>query len=207
MNCLKCGDTGVKVSGEKCDCGVGLSIILPTSMKIPMQYQGVIFDKSFVREDISKEYSEYMTKLLDDFVDNTIITSMNVLICAPNNSSKTIWAYTLYGRLYAKGVRIPDLMDLMQARSLMLDYYAEDKETAALLNSAPVVIIKLPMDLPNKFTETMSTIIERRVRNNGSTIFMYNGAYKDLEAQDRFMKLKYIIGDGSFNTLLVKSFK
>ncbi len=176
-------------------------------MKIPLQYQGVMFDKELVRPDITDEYGKYMEALKDRLTRQAAILNLNVLLCAPANSGKTVWAYTVYGLLYSSGARVPELMDLMQARELMLNYYQEDRTAAELLSSAPVAIIKLPMDLPNKFSETMSTIIERRVRNNGSTVFMFNGEYKDIEAQDRFGKIKYIVGDGSFNSLLVKSFK
>lgn len=41
--CLKCGGTGLLVSGKACDCGAhGSRLVLPTHMKVPLQYQNVI---------------------------------------------------------------------------------------------------------------------------------------------------------------------
>ena len=204
--CLKCGNTGIMSNGEPCDCGIREPIVLPTCLNIPVQYQNVRFDRSFLRADLQGTYGNFMEKLLKDCTDNLHSFHKNVLICAPPNSGKTVWVYTLCGLLYARGIVMPDLMDLMQARDILLNYYGTDKDAIIKLSTAQIAVIKIPLDLPNKFPETISTIIERRVRSNCSTIFMYGGSYRDLEAQDKFGKLKPILGDGSYNTLSVNSF-
>lgn len=193
-------------NGEVCACGIKAKMILPISLKIPVQYQGVRFSKDFVNKKLDPNYGNFMHNLLNDCIQNLHTFQKNILICAPPNSGKTVWTYTLYSQMYAKGFVMPELMDLMEIRSLWLDYYTQDKEKVNLISSAKILVIKLPLDLPVKFPETMSTIIERRVRNNCSTIFLYGGSIKDLEAQDKFGKLQTIIGDGSFNSLCVKSF-
>lgn len=205
--CLSCGGTGIDALGNPCSCGCSKNeVILPTSLKIPMQYQSVKYDKAFIRSELQGTLGVFMERLLENAVSNLYTFHTNYIICAPANSGKTVWAYNLYGRLYAKGIAMPDLMDLMQVRKILLNYYNEDKEQEKLINSAKLMVVKLPQDLPDKFPETISMIIERRVRNNCSTFFLYNGSRKDLLAQDRFGKMKYLEGDGAYNTVCIESF-
>lgn len=205
--CIKCGDTGVLISGEKCDCGCIDNLILPTTMNIPSQYQNVRFDKCFLPQWLQSSYGECMDKLLVDCTNNLHTFHTNILICAPPNSGKTVFAYTVYGILYAKGQCIPRLMDIMEVREIMINYYNVNYEDIELLNMARVAIIKIPQDLPPKFAETISMIMERRVRNGNSTIFLFSGSQEDLLAQDRFGKFRALIGDGSYNSIKVKSWK
>lgn len=207
MACLKCGDTGVKANGDVCDCGYMEQIELPTSMSVPSQYQGVRFDKTFLPTYLQDDYGQYVEKLIKDCTQNLSVFNKNILICAPPNSGKTVFAYTVYGLLFAKGQEIPNLMDIMEVREILMNYYNADLDKIELLSTAKLAIIKIPQDLPNKFGETISMIIERRVRNNCTTIFLYSGSQEDLLAQDRFGKFKAIIGDGSYNSIDVKSWK
>lgn len=204
--CIKCCGTGVMANGNPCDCGARDNFKLPIILSIPSQYQGVKFDRTFLPNYLQDGYGSWMESLIHNLTTKTGYHK-NLLICAPPNSGKTIFAYTVYSILSSQGERIPKLIDLMEARDLLLSYYNVDIEEQSLLCTTKVAIIKVPMDLPNKFAETMSTIIERRVRNNGTTVFLYNGTKEDIIAQDRFGKFELLVGDGSYNSVQVTSWK
>lgn len=201
--CLRCGGTGITALGEKCDCGALTTVQIQVCLNIPVQYQGVRFSASLVPEWMPKNYGLFLEGLLDEYVRNTML-QRNYIICSPPNSGKTVWAYSLYTQLYSLGVVIPDIMDLMQARDVLLNLYYEDKNTLEKLSSSPVAVIKLPWDLPNKFPETISSIVERRVMSGCSTIFLFNGTKGDLIARDGFGKLSRLLGDGSYNSVCLK---
>lgn len=206
--CIKCGGTGVMANGEPCDCGAqGVQLVLPPHMKLPLQYQSIKYNKQFIRPEFRDTLGAFMEKLLRDIVTDLHSYSKNYIICSPANTGKTVWAYNLYTILYSKGENMPELLDLMQVREALLNYYGDNFELVDKINNAKVMVIRIPMDLPNKFVETISTIVDRRVRNSCSTIFIFNGSRNDLYAQDRFDKLKYLEGDGSFNTVCIKSFE
>lgn len=202
--CLRCGGTGIDGFGKPCPvCSKEKLQSLPTITTIPIQYQNVRFDRMFLPEPLQDTYGVYMEELIEKIVKQSGFYK-NILICNRPNTGKTIFAYTVYGLLYNKGVKIPEVKDIMEVREILLDYYG-DNETVDLWSTAKVAIIKIPSDIPNKLFDTVSTIIERRVRNNASTIFLYGGSKKDLVAQDRFNKLPYLEGDGSYNSLEIKS--
>ena len=205
--CLKCGGTGVRSDGSACDCGVVQKIIIPKYLAIPSQYQSVRFDRSFLSSSLQDSYGSFMEKLVSECVERPNQMNRNLLICAPPNSGKTVFAYTVYGMLYAKGVRTLRFMDIVEARQTLLDYYNTDLEMLELFNQTPIVILKIPMDVPPRFPEIIGTIIERRVRSGHSTIFLYDGTGDDLLAQDRFGKLKSFLGDGSYHSIELKSWK
>lgn len=206
--CLKCGGTGILASGELCDCGVKTTkLVLPPHMKVPLQYQSIQYNKMFIHRELQPTLGVFMEKLLNDITTDLYSYSKNYIICSPANTGKTVWAYNLYSLLYSKGENMPEILDLMQVREVLLNYFTDNLELLDKVNNAKIMVVRIPMDLPNKFVDTISTIVDRRVRNNCSTIFIYNGTRNDLYAQDRFCKLRFLEGDGSFNTLCIKSFE
>ena len=205
--CLKCGGTGLLVNGNSCDCNATRGKVVPVVLEVPVQYQGLKFNKLMLPKDLQNDYGTYLSNLYEDLLTGHS-TSKNVLICAPPNSGKTVFAYSLYAELINQGYTVMDLIDLIEARELLQSsYYNLDKDKVALLSSADIAFIKIPLDLPQKFSEIISTIIERRVRYDGTTIFLYSGSQSDIEAQDRFGKFKSLLGDGSFNSLKVCSWE
>lgn len=206
--CEKCANSGQRANGEPCDCGAqGVELIVPPHISIPLQYQTVKYNKIFVRQELQGTLGVFMENLLKEITQNLHAYCKNYVICAPANSGKTVWTYNLYSILYSKGEDVPELMDLMQVRDTVVNYYNEDTALLNRINNSKIMVVRIPMDLPNKFVETMSTIVDRRVRNNCSTIFLYNGTRNDLYAQDRFEKLRFLEGDGSYNTVCIKSFE
>jgi len=89
----------------------------------------------------------------------------------------------------------------------MNDLYNVDQDAYDLLVKSPIAIIKVPMDVPSRFSETMVTIIDLRLRHNGRTIFLFDGSKEDLINLDRFNKFKPLLGDGSYHSLAVYSYK
>ena len=213
--CLRCGGTGSVficddegniIGKEPCDCGIQETIVLPTSLKVPTQYQDIRFSKYNLKTELQEYYGSYIENLIKEITNTAGQLNKNILICAPPNSGKTVMAYTVIGQLFFKDVRIPEVLDLMQVRDTLMARYNVDERLMVAISTAPIMFIKIPMDVPNRFAETMSTIVERRVRANGSTIFLFNGSNFDLEALDTFGKYKRLLGDGSFNSILLKDF-
>lgn len=205
--CLRCGGTGITALGERCSCSAGQEESVPVCLSIPFQYQGVKFSKNLVPEWMPAAYGKFMEDLMDECTSGLTNFRKNYIICSPPNTGKTVWAYSLYSQLFSRGAAIPEVMDLMQAREVLLNFYYDDKHALELLSSAPVAVIKVPWDLPNKFPETISTIVERRVMAGCSTIFMFNGTKNDLVARDNFGKLTRLLGDGSYNSVCLKEWE
>ena len=203
--CLKCGGSGF-LAGNKIPCPVCSKEreVVPIVYGIPAQYQGVHFDKSFLPEKEQKEYGTFMEELLNTIVSDYAFYQKNMIICNRPNSGKTVWAYNLYSMLSSKGYEIPQLRDIAEVREIMTSF--TDKEAANLYNTARCAIIKIPRDIQPWLFDSISMIIERRVRNNGFTIFLYGGTEEDLKYCDKYGRLKDIKGTGAYNTVKVCSF-
>lgn len=202
--CLKCGGTGITVDGLPCDCREHGKVNVPLVLEIPAIYQNVEFSALLLPPDIDKSYGLELEGIIDRIL-KTGTYPVNLLICSPPNHGKTVFAYSVVRAQYMKGLPIPEVMDIIEAKELMFsNSYNEDTilRKDKLVKSS-VAIIKLPLDLPAKFAETMSTIIERRVRNGGVTIFLYGNRVSALRAQDKYGTLSSIIRDGSYNSLKV----
>lgn len=205
QDCIVCGGTGVTVSGEPCpNCSKMEESYVPVVAGIPVQYQGVSFDKSFLPSAMSATYGEFLEELLCTIVRDASFYQKNLLICSRPNSGKTIWAYNLYANLIQKGYKTPPLMDVLEARDALSSY--DNKETGLLLSSARCAIIKIPRDVPYWLFDSIYSITERRVRNGGFTIFLYGGTIEELVAADKNHTLSHIRGSGAYNTIKVESF-
>lgn len=202
--CLKCGDTGIDSNGDPCSCGAGNDIELPLILEIPEQYQHGLFDMSFLPGWLHGSYGNVLSGIITT-VRTTLDYKLNVLICAPPNSGKTTFAYTVYKYMYNGQQSMPEVLDLNEVRKLLNDLYnrSDDYE---LLKRAKLAIIKIPMDVPTKFVEAMISILDLRSRNSGHTIFMYDGSKQDLINQDKYDKLQYIEGDGNYHTVKIFSY-
>ena len=205
MSCLMCGGSGKLVNGSICpECGKTLNAEVPITAGIPLQYQGVSFDKSFLPDKLQKPYGEFMENLMLEIIANMNIYQKNLLICSRPNSGKTVWAYNLYSHFASRGLSVTPIKDILEVRSILTSYSLA--EQAELFSSARCSIIKIPRDIQPWTFDTISTLIERRVRNNGFTIFLYGGKEEDLKSQDKFGRLSDIKGTGAFNTIKVYSF-
>lgn len=207
MTCIKCGGTGILANGEMCDCGVATEFFLPVCMDIPAQYQNLQFDARLVPQDMPCDYGRYISELMRECCGNMMQLCRNILICSPPNTGKTVFAYTVLSFLYRKGVEVFSLRDILEVREVLMNPYRGKQDEVGLLTRTPIAFIKIPLDLPPKLAATMSTVVERRVRHGNSTIFLYGGSKEDIFAQDTFGNLQALLGDGSYNTILVKSWR
>lgn len=203
--CLICGGTGITADGKPCpNCSSVEAKTAPIVAGIPAQYQGVGFDKSFLPTNMQGEYGEFMEDLANSIINDLPFYQKNMIICSRPNSGKTIWAYSLYAKMIAKGYPTPPLMDIVEARNAMNSY--DDKDLSRLLSTSRCAIIKIPRDMQFWMFDSMSYIIERRVRSNGFTIFLFGGTVEDLNMLDKNKVLSYLRGSGSYNTVKVESF-
>lgn len=205
INCLKCSGSGTMGNQQPCpDCMPGIVRNIPIVQGIPVQYQSAKFDKKFLPEKEQAKYGEFMENLLYTIINDSNYYQKNLLICSRPNSGKTVWAYTLIAQLTAKGYEIPNLKDIVEVRQIMSSY--DNKDENILWSTARCAIIKIPRDIQPWLLDSIPTIIERRVRSNGFTIFLYGGTREDLMQADRYEKLKFVVGNGSYNTLKIESF-
>lgn len=204
--CLLCGGSFKMVNGQPCpNCKPDLKMV-PKSMCIPIQYQGVKFDSSFIPMKMQKDYGTYMDKLMKEIVTNIGVFQKNILICSRPNSGKSVWAYSLCATLYDKGVECPPVMDIIEAKNLLNSYDKESAEKAKLLSMARCAVLKVPKDLQSWMFDVILYIIERRVQYNGFTIFLYGGTEYDIKEKDKYGKMQYLRGTGAYHTIEVKSF-
>lgn len=201
MKCLKCADTGMDANGNPCSCRVGTSDAeLPVILDIPEQYQSVYFDMSFLPKKMHASYGYALQKIISE-IKTSYVLSKNLLICAPPNSGKTVFAYTIYRIIYQAGLPTSQLYDLNEIRKLMNDIYSKQEDVYNTFLNVKIAIVKIPLDLPMRFAETIATILDLRLRHSGKTIFLYDGSKEDLLAQDKYDRLSYMIGDGSYHTM------
>lgn len=204
VKCIKCGDTGIMANGQPCNCQAGNEVELPIVLDIPDQYQACYFDASFLPKRLHASYGSVLQGIISEIKVN-MSYSKNVLICAPPNSGKSVFAYTIYRIFAQNNLPFPDIYDLNEVRKLMADIYAKD-DRYNLLCLAKLAIIKLPLDLPVKFAETVCTVLDLRLRKGGKTIFLYDGSKEDLLSQDKYERLDDILGDGSYHSILCYSY-
>ena len=175
-NCLKCAGTGIMGNGEPCpDCYEKLSKesqkkIVQSS--VPSQYQGVIFDREFLPIADREVYGKFMEDLLVNITSNFALYQKNLLICSKPNSGKTIWAYNLINMLADKGYIVPDIKDLVQIREV-LNYNKTSIDMAESVSKSRCLIVKIPSDVTFWMIDIIGYLLERRVPNNGFTIFIF----------------------------------
>lgn len=207
--CLECGGTGVLLDGRPCPvCSkerISKAISSSRYATVPMQYQGVAYDKSFLPMEVQKTLGSYMEDLLSTISADYQIYQKNLLICSRPNSGKTIWAYNLITILSEKGYNIPTLMDLMTVRE-HLNYRSNDSELQELVQSSRGLIIRVPADVTYWMFDIMQAIIERRVARNGFTVFLYSGSGSKLKEADKNGVLRNILGSGAFHTIKMEDF-
>lgn len=204
--CLKCAGQVNMANGQICpDCSKEKVSVKYHVAGIPVQYQGKVFDRDFLPNELIKSpYADFMEKLYDDITQNISIFQKNYLIVSRPNSGKTIWAYSLLTQLISSGYKVPLLRDISEVKNVL--NFQESVEEADLYSKARCVIVKIPSDAAPWLFDCMRSLIERRVRNNGFTIFLYSGSMEELERADRHNILRDIRGTGAFNTVAVKDY-
>lgn len=205
----ECAGTGLLLGGKPCPkCSKEIlkkAVASYHNNVVPMQYQGVVFDKSFLPLDVQNVYGDYMEDLLNTIVSDYQLYQKNLLICSRPNSGKTVWAYNLIMLLTEKGYEIPTIMDLISVRE-HINYRKSDIELTEEILSSRGLIVRLPADMQFWMFDIMQSIIERRVAKNGFTIFLYSGNSSKLKEADRDNVLKYLLGTGAYHTIKMEDF-
>lgn len=205
-SCLLCGGTGKLVDLSPCEACAKEKESKPLSgFVVPKAYANVsAFDKTFLPNGLQSDYGVFVEDVIRE-IETTKRYDRNLILCAPPNSGKSIFAYSVFNLLHSKGINYLPLMDIMEARDL-LHGYTRDREALVLLESSPVCFFVIPLDIPTRFAETISTIVQRRVRKGGGTVFLFGGTKQDLMSVDTYKKLDRQVGDGSYTSILIKSF-
>lgn len=212
--CEKCGNTGIiPGTGQICECKWNSDTFFSTMscLSIPVQYQGTVFNKVLVPNDLGDEYRDYLDKLYSDI---TLLRMQyhNILLCSPHKHSKTILAYSCIERLFRASLSVFPVCDIMEIRNILNSVdlgknptYSYSDDPINIIE-APYLFVKLPM-WPNwECFDTLNTVIGRRIRRGHSTVFLYSGSWSQLSYSDKSGAITQLSGDGSYGTLEVKNF-
>lgn len=205
-HCIHCGGTGFLVNGQPCtycSSSGGYDLAEANILDIPVQYQNYTFNQAELPSDLQNVYGPWMTNKLEQILSNPAQFQENFIIASRANSGKTIWAYTLLRGLAKKGFFCPTLIDIIDVRDFYRARYAEDESKWF---DSRCLIVKLPRLLEPWSYDMIEMLIEKRVRKNGFTIFLFPGSSADIEMQDKFKHFIPLIGDGTFNSIHVYSF-
>lgn len=209
--CAACGNTGVRLDGTPCDCKFRVESFYESvsCMDVPEQYRGVLFNAALLPKDMIAGYGIYMTELYDSIV-STRMRHRNVCLCSPAAHGKTILAYSCIEQLFRKGIPTFPVFDILEVKRILLDtdlcrkllYEVSNPE---YLTTAPYVFIKIPRIPTWEVYDTVVSVLERRVRRDNCTIYLYDGTWEQLIRSDKLNVLAGIQGDGTYNTLEVSS--
>lgn len=209
--CVKCGNSGKDLDGNICECQFNKEEFIRevTCLDVPENYRGIIFNTFLVPKDIDESYGRYLDKLHNDITSLTM-RSKNVCICAPVKHGKSIFAYSVIERLFRRGIPVFPIFDVLEIKRMFLDIdlcrkpYYETDNPEFLLDS-PYLFVKIPRLPAIEVYDTISVIVDRRVRRGNSTIFLYDGTWKQLLYGDKFRILESLEGDGNYKSIEVKS--
>lgn len=212
--CSICGNTGINpATGQVCTCKWNSDTFFSTvsCLSIPVQYQGLVFNKILTPNDLGEEYRDYLETLYSDI---TLLRMQyhNVLLCSPHQHSKTILAYSCIERLFRESLLVFPVCDIMEIRNIInaIDLgkkpaysYSEDPTN---IIEAPYLFVKIPLWPTWECFDTITTLIGRRIRRGHSTIFLYSGNWNQLSYSDKYDAITSLRGNGSYGTLEIKSF-
>lgn len=209
--CTLCGNSGIDIDGNVCKCSLNVPEFFSSvsCLEIPEQYRGITFSKFLVPKDVHESYGQFLETLHDNIV-SLRHKHNNVLICSPVGHSKTILAYSAIEQLFRRGIPTFPLFDVLEIKRILLDTDLcrkplYDLGNPEFLTTAPYVFIKVPRVPTWEVYDTISVILDRRVRRDNSTIFLYGGTWEQLIRGDKQNILSNLVGDGTFNTINVKN--
>lgn len=209
--CTLCGNTGIDIKGNVCSCRANVKSIFDSvsCLDIPEQYRGIKFAKALVPKDLDESYSEYLQGIYDKILTGKW-NQHNVVIASPIGHSKTILAYSCLENMFRNGIPTFPVFDVLELKRIMLDMdmcrtqaYSVDNPEEFL--TVPILFVRIPRVSSWEMYDTISVIVDRRVRRGNSTIFLYSGYWSQLVRNDRAHILQGMVGDGSFSTIEVKS--
>lgn len=210
--CPLCMGTGIDIHGNPCTCQVNVESFYDSvsCLELPEQYQGIAFSKVLVPKDLPESYVEYLQSVHDKVTQGNWHYH-NTVICSPIGHSKTILAYSCIERLFRHGIPIFPVFDVLELKRIMTDadlcrkQFYEVDEPERVINVG-LLFVKIPRVTSWEVYDAIALLLDRRVRRGNSTIFIYDGSWNQLVYNDKQGILKGLMGDGSYNTLEVKSY-
>lgn len=205
MFCVKCGGTGRLLNGNPCECSMTVPDFYSDSacFEIPEQYRDVVFTEELVPDTWGGSYRKFLSKLHTD-ISTMAVMSRNWLICSPPKHAKTIFAFASMRRLFRNNIGVHPLNDILELKSKILEYDVSKDEP---LFRVPYLFVRIPAVLNNEVFELCTTLLDRRVRQNLSTVFLFNGSWERICACDKFGVFTPYKGDGSYCTYSVSSWR
>ena len=205
--CAKCGGIGILPNGKQCECAKQIKDVYTEvfCLEIPEQYRELIFDKSLVTPIKGDSYAKELESIHNDIAELNWHTK-NYVLCSPPRHSKTIMAYSCIRRLFRSGIMVSPIYDLIEVKSYLMKPITGNAEAETMLN-APYLFVKIPTLLSQDILQAGITLLDRRVRHNHSTIFLYNGSWKQLYFLDKYKDFTPYQGDGSYSSFYVSSWE
>ena len=203
-------NTGIDIDNNVCSCRFNAKSFYDSisCLDVPEQYRGIAFSKSLVPKDVHESYANY----LQDIYDKVFMGrwQKNVLISSPIGHSKTILAYSCLEVLFRNGIDTFPVYDALELKRMLTDMDLCRKQLYEVENpekiiTVPLLFVKIPRVSSWEIYDTIALILDRRVRRGNSTIFLYDGSWKQLISNDKNEILTGLIGDGSYNTLEAKA--
>lgn len=209
--CVLCGNTGVTLDGKVCSCKHNQHSIYDSvsCLDIPEQYRNISFVKGLVPMDIDPSYATFL-----DTVHSTINlgkwNNKNLLIASPVAHSKTIMAYSAINSLFRAGLPVFPIFDILEISRILTDMDMGKTSVYDITNpervlTVPILFAKIPRSSRWEVFDSLSLLIDRRVRRGVSTILLYDGTHEQLVRNDRQETLVGMFGNGYFGTIEVKS--
>lgn len=209
--CVKCGNTGIDINGNVCTCRANVESIFEavSCLDVPEQYRGLKFNKALLPKDLNEAYGEYLQSVYDKMLVGKW-QQHNVVIASPIGHGKSILAYSCLENLFRRGLPTFPLFDVLELKRIIFDMDTGRKQGYSVENpeeliTVPILFVRIPRLSTREVYDTMSVILDRRVRRGNSTIFLYSGSWSYLVNGDKSGLLQGMVGDGSFGTVEVKS--
>ena len=209
--CTKCMNTGVDIDNNPCECRVNAKSFYESvsCLDIPAQYRGVHFNEALVPKDLSESYTNFLQNISNE-VSAGRIPKKNMFICSPISHSKSVLAYSCIELLFRSGIPTFPLYDVLELKRMLMDFDLGRKQTydidkPELIVSVPLLFVKVPRVTSWEVFDAIAMLLDRRVRRNNTTIFIYDGNWGQLVYNDKQNILTGLMGDGHFNSFEVKS--
>lgn len=208
--CTLCGNTGIDIDGNVCKCKALTETFYDSvsCLEIPDQYRGVMFNQLLVPKDLHKSYASYLQTLHDGITSMT--WEKSVLLVSPIKHSKSVMAYSCLEHMFRMGVDVVPIFDLLEIKRILTDVdmcrkpiYELDEPERLVTNK--YLFAKVPRVTPTEVFDVLTLLLDRRVRRNNCTVFMYDGTWSNLERSDKHGILTGLLGDGTYGTLALKS--
>lgn len=209
--CAICGGTGWKLDGTPCGCKAVKGDLYGdiTCLDIPETYRGLAFNTILLPVKYGDAYKNTMKNYYEQ-ISSLRWRCRNLLLCAPAQSGKSVFAYSLIQELFRRGIDVFPMYDVLEIKRIMLDMeYGKQQslkvENPILLYEVPYLFAVIPPLLNFDTYDTTAMLVARRVRRGGSTILLYSGTWNQLVSNDSRGSLKNMKGNGSLTTVEVSS--